>query len=468
MRRLPLFCLPLAALAACTVGPDHQRPTVAGDAAPWAGPAASGDVDLAWWRRLDDPLLSELIEAAATRNLDLREAEAALREARANRDAAAGRALPELSASGSAMRNQLSENGQLPVNDIPGFDRRFTLFDAGFDASWELDLWGGTRRAIQAADARAEAAQAARRDVLLQTVAEVARTYADLRGAQARLESATSEAQAEDGIARLTGQRERAGEASALELARADAAARTSRAALPGQEADIRAAAYRLALLTGRPPEALLDRLLVPAPLPATPEIVAAGLRSDLLRRRPDIVRAERELAAATADVGVATAELFPRVSLIGSIGQQARSVGGLDAGGSTRFSFGPQFSWPIFEGGRIRAQIRGADARADAAAIRYERAVLGAFADSETALNRYAAARRTRAESDLALARSRTALDLARQRYTAGEDGLIAFLDTESAHSGAQRAATDARVAEFAALVALNKALGGGFEETP
>src|SRR5690606_28992841 len=151
-------------------------------------------------------------------------------------------------------------------------------------------------------------------------------------------------------------------------------------------DADARAAAYRLALLTGQPPEALADRLLVRAPIPNGPAAVAAGLRSDLLRRRPDVARAERELAAATADVGVATAELFPRFSLLGSIGRQARNGGDLDAGGSTRFTVGPSLHWPIFAGGAIRANIRAAGARADAAAARYEQAVLTALSDSETA----------------------------------------------------------------------------------
>ena len=461
-RLLP--CLAVVALAGCTVGPNHVPPTVA-SAPEWSEPAAPGAVDTAWWRTLGDPVLTELIETAAHRNLDVREAEARLREARALRDAAVGGSLPEIGASASATRNRLSRNGQIPIGSIPGFDRNFSLYDAGLDASWEIDLWGHDRRTVEAAGARAEAAEEARRDTLLRIVAEVARDYAELRGAQARLASTRADAEAQGGIAGLVDQRYQAGEAARFDFARADAQAKTTAAAIPGIESDVRAAAYSLALLTGQPPEALAAKLLAPAPLPASPAKVAAGLRSDLLLRRPDIRRAERDLAAATADVGVATAELFPRFSLIGSIGQQAQSTGDLDLGGSTRFSIGPSLHWPIFSGGRVRAQLRAADARADAAAARYERAVLTALADSETAINRYAATQATRAAREGALAQSKVALDLAQQRYRAGEDDLVNLLDAQSAHSLAERQTADAAEAELTALTTLYKALGGGWQ---
>ena len=249
--------------------------------------------------------------------------EARLREARAQRDAAAGRALPQAEAVASASRAEVSQNGQLPVARIPGFQRRYSLFDAGFDASWEIDLWGGSRRTVEAASARAEAADQARRAVVISTVGEVVRSYAELRGAQARLASALAQSQARAQIARLSDQRFRAGESSRLDAARAQAQARNAAAAAPAIAAEVNAAAYRLALLTGRAPEALLARLSAPAPVPALPSVALVGLRSDLLRRRPDVMRAERELAAATADIGAATAELFPKLSLMAAAGQQ-------------------------------------------------------------------------------------------------------------------------------------------------
>ena len=451
-------------LAGCAAGPDYSPPPVT-VAPQWHSPVNSAPVDLAWWKRFNDPLLTELIEQANAGNLDVKQAEARLREARALQEAAAGGRQPQLNASASATRNQLSRNGQLPVANIPGFDRRFPLFDGGFDASWEIDLWGYARRTLEAAGARAEAASEARHAVMLQTAAEVARTYVQLRGAQARLASAQTDADAQDRIASLVGQRTDAGEAARFDLVRARGRARTTRSVLAGLDADVRDAAYRLALLTGRPPEALMERLATPSALPAPPDVLLAGLRSDLLRRRPDIRQAERELAAATADVGVATANLFPRLSLVGSIGQQARSGGDLASAGSTRFQIGPSLHWPVFAGGTLRAQVRAAKARADGAGARYEQAVLQALTDSEGALNRYAATRLARADRESAGALSRQALHLSTQRYRAGEDDLLVLLDAQSADSQAQRQSIDARVDELTAAISAYKALGGGWQ---
>ncbi|MDH0615400.1 MULTISPECIES: efflux transporter outer membrane subunit [unclassified Agrobacterium] len=464
--RHPPFPALLASLsvAACTVGPSYveSSPAVAPG---WISAANPHPIDEDWWRSFNDPQLVELVELAVTSNHDVREAEARLREARALRDVARGRAGPDAALSGAATANRVSENGQLPVANVPGFDPQFSLFDFGFDASWEIDLWGRTRRSIEAADARAEAIQEARRNVILQVIAEVVRSYVDLRGSQTRLLVARADANAQQAIASLVERRFRAGEASRFDFARADTQARAASVSLDGIEADARAAAYRLSLLTGQAPGATSLRLLSPGSLPVAPSQVTAGLPSELLRRRPDIRQAERELAAFTADVGVATADLFPRLSLIGSIGQQAQSAGDLASGASTRLQVGPSFHWPIFSMGRIRAQIRAADARADAAMIRYERSVTGALTDSETALNRYAAAQIMRRKAEGATTQAAAAVDLARQRYQAGEDDLTILLNAQSAYSAAERASLDARVGELMAVVALYKALGGGWE---
>jgi outer membrane protein TolC len=190
------------------------------------------------------------------------------------------------------------------------------------------------------------------------------------------------------------------------------------------------------------------------------------GLRSELLTRRPDIIATERQLAAATADVGVATAELFPRLSLLGSIGQQAQSPGDLIDSGSLHFQFGPSLHWPIFAAGSIRAKVRAADARADAAAARYEQAVLTALNESETAANRFVQAAETARRSTAARDAQRTALDLAEQRYRSGEDDLLAVLQARSAFEQADRAASDAGAQQTLQAVALYKALGGGWAE--
>ncbi|RKF18336.1 efflux transporter outer membrane subunit [Altericroceibacterium spongiae] len=468
LRILPYMLVPL--LAACTVGPDYERPSVAGETGHWTNPAADGPVNLEPWRNLGDPLLVDLVEQAVAANLDLKAADARLREARAGLDVAVGGRLPEAQVSGSATRQQLSENGQLPVNLFPGFDREFSLFDAGFDASWEVDLWGGQQREVEAARARLRAAAAEKQDVRLRVVAEVERAYAELRGAQADKASLTEDAQSYTTLADLLHQSYAMGEIARSGDADAQASARSAQAQIPGAQARITAAINALALLTGQPPEAVTQALSEPAPLPQVPGTISPGLRADILRRRPDVMAAESQLAAATAEVGVATAELFPKFSLLGSIGQQARSVDDLTSGGSTRFQIGPSLSWPIFSGGRIRAQIRAADARADGAAAQYEKAVLGALSDSETALNRYNAAVAAAQERTAASVQAETSFRLAQQRYSAGEDSRVQWMQAIVRRNQTARAASDARMQALQAHAALVKALGGGWseEDTP
>lgn len=461
--RNPLLALSSAVLLlGCTVGPDYHRPTVAGADNSWIAPVDTSTITSDPWRPLDDPVLTDLLQAAATHNLDLRAAQANLRESRAQRDAAAGQRLPELAATASATAEQLSANGELPVTEIPHFNRRFSLYDVGFDASWEIDLWGGTRRTVEGAQRRLEAAAAHEQDTLLQIEAEVVRTYAQLRASQASLTAARQDAEAQNGIAQLTHQRFKAGESSNLDDARTESQARATAAIVSGFDASLHAAAYELALLTGRPPESLTNLTLETVPVPLPPASVAVGLRSDVLRRRPDVRAAEADLAAATSDVGVETANLFPTVTLVGSAGQQARNSGDLAKSPSTYYNVGPSLRWPIFSGGTIRAQIRAANARTDAAAAQYEKAVLGALADSETAINRYVAARSSLEERQAARARSAAALEFAQQRYKAGDDDRIAVLQAESLYASADKAWVSAAQEALEDYAALIKALGG------
>lgn len=465
MRRLTVIVLPLLA-AACTVGPDYRRPATAGEDAAWLSPANSGDADLVPWAKLNDPALSDLIAQAIAANLDIVEAEARLREARAQGGITRAKGLPSATAKAAAQQTQTSLNGQFPAADIPFYDRNFSLFDAGFDASWEIDLWGGQRRAVEAARRQIDAARARATDVRLQTVAEVVRAYAQLRGNQAALATARANVRDAGETARLIRQRVKAGEAAGFDESRAEEQARTAAAALPGLEAEIRAAAFRLALLTGRPPEAVTSLIDTSVPLPALPDNIGVGTRADMLRRRPDIRAAEADLAAATANVGVETSNLYPKLSLTGSFSQQSRNPGDLVSGDSFGFAVGPRLSWAIFDAGRVRAQINAANARSDQAAARYIKAVLGALADSESAINRYAAAIATARERDAARAASRTSLDLARQRYKAGEDDLLAVLQAETAYSNADRAAAQGWQSALEAYATLIKALGGGWLE--
>jgi NodT family efflux transporter outer membrane factor (OMF) lipoprotein len=463
IRLLPLL-LAAAALSACTVGPQYQRPARLAPAPDWLEAGTPGAVDLAWWDRFGDPQLSALVARAVAGSPDLAEATARLDEARANRDAVNGGRLPSVSAKGSATENVLSENGQLPVGSIPGFERSFPLFDLGFDASWELDFWGRRSRQLEASSTRVEAAQFARRDVMLTLIAEIARAYIDLRAAQADGALAEAVAGADGELARLTRLRFEAGEASRLDLDRAESLARTSAAAVPDTRARAAAAAYRIAALVGAPPEQIAPALLAPAPLSDSPDAILVGLRSELLERRPDIRRAESELHAATADIGVATADLFPRFSLFGSVGQQARSPDDLVSAASTRLQIGPSFSWPIFSMGTIRAQIRAANARAAGAAARYEKAVVGALADSETAINRFLNARTAATEAAAALDRERAAFALAERRAARGEDDRLMLTRAREGLLAVQRRNDQAAAAKAQAAVALFKSLGGGW----
>jgi multidrug efflux system outer membrane protein len=452
------------ALAGCTVGPDYHRPAAPGAASAWVEPAAPGEVDVAWWERFGDPQLSALVRRAVTSSPDLAEARARLAEARASRDSASGGRLPSVTAKGSATENVFSENGQLPIGRLPGIPRTLSLFDIGFDASWEIDLWGRRTRQIEAAEARAEAAELSRRDVMLSLIAEIARDYLDLRAAQADAATAERVAASDAELARLTALRFDHGEANGIEAERATAAARASAAAIPDARARAAASAYRIAALVGAPPEEVAPGLTTPAPLPQSPDTILVGIRSDLLTRRPDVGRAERELAAATADIGIATADLFPRFSLLGGIGQQARSLGDLFSTTSTRAQIGPGFSWPIFNMGTTRAQIRAARARADGAAARYEKAVLGALSDSESAINRFLNARAAAVDAEASLERERAAFALAERRAAAGEDDRLTSLRARESLLAAQRRRDQAEAGKGQAAVALYKALGGGW----
>ncbi|WP_417614123.1 efflux transporter outer membrane subunit [Parasphingorhabdus sp.] len=453
--------------ASCTtVGPDYQSPKAAETVdSNWMEPAAIGVVDLQWWQQFGDPLLTRLVEQSMAHSPDIRVAEARLAEARANRDAVAGRRLPNVNASGSATENVLSENGLLPVDNIPGLARDYSLFDLGFDASWEIDLWGRNRRGLEGANARADAALEAKRDIQIALAGEVARSYFDLREAQATAASAKQRLASNQAFAQLTSLRFKAGEANRIEAEKAEAASKDSAAAMSNAEAASATAAYRIAALLGVAPEAIVPELRETKPIPASPETILAGVRTDLLARRPDIRKAERDMAAASADIGVATADLFPRFSLFGALGQQARSVGDLASTNSTRLSIGPSFSWPIFSAGRIHAQIRAADARSDAALATYEKAVNAALSDSESAINRFANAQAAAEAAKAALERETAAFVLAQRRVTAGEDDRLALERARLSLIAAANADDSAQSQQGRAAAALYKSLGGGWQ---
>ena len=475
MTRLsPAAALVLATLVtgACAVGPDYRRPD-AGTAVPdaYAGVAAAGATTAAaagdrWWQALGDPLLTALVESALRGAPDIAAAEAVVQQERALARVAGAGFYPQATLAAGADRNQLSRNSEnLSLIPIRPATTTFSDYQLGIDASWEIDLAGMTRREVEAAVARWESSAEERNDARAVVAAEVADAYADHGEAVARLQQAAASRDALLEIQRLTSLAAAAGDASDSDVDRAAADAVTAESALPPLEAQRQGAIFRLAALTGRTRQDLATALAAPRELPAAPPEVPVGLPSDLLRRRPDVRRAERDLAAATADVGSAVAAQYPRFALVGTLGLDSVHSGELVSAASRYWSLAPQLSVPLFAGGRLRANADAARAARDAALARYRSSVLGAVADTESALVRYAASRQRSA----ALASAARELDrharLEREREAAGDASMIESLAAARAAEDAAQSQTAAQAQLVRDYVALAKSLGGGWQ---
>jgi outer membrane protein, multidrug efflux system len=466
---LPLL---IAALAGCaTVGPDYQRGEVA---APdhWCEPVADSQAAAAtpvteWWHTFNDPELDSLIERAIRSNHDLRIAQARVREARAQYGVAEADGGPTVDAAGSAVREQASHHqpvlGSLPLP--PGIPFDNNVYQAGFDASWEIDVFGGTRREREAALAEVQAAEYGRRAALVTLLGEVARNYLDVRGSQRRLEIAEGNIAIQEQSLAISRERVAHGLTSDVDVELAATLLATTRAGIPPIESALRTSIHRLGILIGQPPGALLAELSVPAPIPAALPIVPIGLPSDLLLRRPDIQRAERAVAAVTARIGVARADLFPRFFLTGGAGFESISADDWFTKSSSMWSVGPSISWRIFDMGRVRANIKVMDARLEQAQAAYEQTILTAFEDVENALVAYAKEQvRHRSLTD-AVASSRASLVLANQLYVTGLKDSLTVLDAERSLLQSQDQLVQSERAVSADLIALYKALGGGWQ---
>lgn len=478
----------LAALVigGCTVGPDYTPPQTpmpesfssdpgSATTRPTTQPVA---VDR-WWTTFNDPRLDRLVADAIGANLDLRLAEARIREARAARGIVSADRWPTVNSGGTLRRSRSSENigfetdqfsgaaAGAPAGSVPdfGIGQARDLWQLGLDARWELDLFGRVRRSVEAADADIAATAEWRNGVLVSLQAEVALNYIELRGAQAELAITRKNLASQEDTAELMRVRQRAGLTGELDVVRAEAQVATTAALVPGQEARIRRAIHRLGVLTGRQPAALTEELLKDAPLPPSPAAVPVGLPSDLLRRRPDIRRAERQLAAATARIGVATAELFPRFSLTGGAGLQSDRGGNLASWESRYWSIAPGITWPIFDAGRIRAQVRVQNARQEQALVQYEQAVLAALEDVENAIVAYAADQRRRASLARAVQSNARAVELARDLHARGLVDFLNVLEAQRALLVAEDALVRAEASLAGDLIALFKAMGGGWE---
>jgi multidrug efflux system outer membrane protein len=460
---LSAVALLLALLASgCTVGPDYQQPQPTMPAA-WSSAAEDGisrePVDIVrWWDLFGDTQLQTLVAGSVSANKNLRLAEARVREARAQWRAAGAASWPAVGASGSYARASQSEN----VSSSKGEP---DLFQAGFDAGWEIDLFGGVRRAVESAKAQVEASEENRRDVLVTLVAEVATNYLALRGSQRRLAIALQNIRTQKDTVDLTRGRFEAGLGNKLAVVQSESLLASTEAKVPGIEASVRQAIHRLGVLLGLEPEALLGELLPPSDIPPAPPEVPVGLPSDLLRRRPDIRRAERQLAAATANIGVATADLFPRFSLNGLLGLQSTAASDLFTSQSRFWNFGPTVRWPVFDAGKVRAMIQIQTARQEEALAFYEKTVLDSLEEVESAMVVYA---KKRAASD-ALARAVDATsqsaDIAFELYQKGLVDFLNVLQSQQALYQVQDQFVQSQQDVSTLLVALFKALGGGWE---
>lgn len=453
----------LLALAGCTVGPDYVRPDTPAPAAFAEANAdhyASAQPASALWASFDDPVLGALIDRALAENRTLAQSAARLAEARALRGLETFALFPVVTAQASGDRSQPS--GRDPF--IPPDIGRTDTYRAGFDANWEIDLFGRARNARKAVRADEEAAAAALEAARQSVVAEVAQAYFNLRAEQERLrvQRRNVENLAEN-LALLELRRD-AGRGTELDVARSNALGLAIASRLPNTEAAVVRQEQRLAVLTAQPIDALREVLGPPAPLPAMPALVEIGTPEDWLRRRPDVRQAERELAAATARVGVAVSEFFPRLSLLGAGGWTAQSYGDLGESFAERWNFGPSLSWSFLDAGSVRQRVRASEARAAGALARYDEVVLLALEETENALAGYRAANRSAGALEMAVRRGRDATALARARFEAGAADTLVVLDAERTQLDLEDQYATAVAQRATALAALYKALAGDF----
>ena len=457
-------------LNGCAVGPNYHPPQTSAPAH-WSEPLAGGETNAPvaiteWWKTFHDSELDLLIERAVRSNLDLRIAQARVQEARAQYGIASADLWPTLDGSSWYSRQRQSKNqpllGSLPLTGVP-FENN--VYQTGFDASWEIDVFGGKRRAKEAAGAKVWASEFGQRDVLITLLGDVARNYVDLRGYQARLAIAQQNIEAQEKTLAITRDRFAQGLSSDLDVQQASTILASTRAEVPTLESSIQTAMHRLEILLGQPPGTWQTELSQASPIPVQPPQVPVGLPSELLLRRPDIRQAERQLAAATANIGVAKSDLFPKFFLTGSAGFESTSASDWFTGNSKFWSLGPTMQWRIFDAGRIRSNIKVQNARQEEALAKYEKTVLTAFEEVENGLVLYAKEQVRRRSLQDAAASSLKSLETANKLYTNGLADFLRVLDAERSLYQAQDALVQSDRAISANLISLYKSLGGGWE---
>ena len=459
---LALFML--SNMSGCAaVGPDYM-PMEIKSAEAWHSELASGLTDKTasptnlanWWKTLNDPILSSLMDRAVANNLDLKEARARVRESRARRGISRAALFPAIDASGSVTksRNSGSNGGGSETN----------LYAADFDAGWELDVFGGLRRSIEASDADLQASAEDLNNVLISLLAEVALNYVDTRTYQTRLVVANANLDAQQETYQLIQARVQAGLSDELTLQQARYNLENTRSQIPTLRTGLEEAKNRLAVLLGQTPGAIHAELKERKPIPVTPLEVAVGVPANTLRHRPDIRMAERELAAQTARVGVATADLYPKFTLIGSIGLESLSSGDFLTAASHIWRIGPSFSWNIFDAGAIRQNIQVQSALQEQALIQYEATILGALEEVENALIAYVEEQQRRKTLKAGKNAAQQATQLARDQYQAGLVDFSDVLDAQRSLLSFEDELAQSDGAVTSNLVRLYKALGGGW----
>jgi NodT family efflux transporter outer membrane factor (OMF) lipoprotein len=490
-------------LAGCSVGPDFTQPD-AKLPTMWnsnKGHAKTntpsqtvlGPINAAWWTSFNDPELVALENRVANSNLDLKLASLRLAESRSERSITAADRYPTVDGNASATRERASANGVMGLagelsqagdaatiangtgTGVAAISTKgngsslapFNIFQAGFDSSWELDLWGRVRREVEAADASVTAQEDARRDLLMSTMAEVARDYIQLRGTQTDYAITLDNLHAAKDIERVTRERYTNGLASELDVVQASSQVTAESALLPqlGQQAD--ETINRLSFLLGEEPGALRVELETTKPIPPTPPTVPVGIPSDLARRRPDIREAEATLHQATAEIGVAKADFYPSITLSGSASIQSMQFSQLGNWSSRQFAIGPSISLPIFEGGRLKSTLNLRKEQQQEAAVTYQRTVLSAWHEIDNALTAYSSQQLSHDQLQATVNDDQKALRLAQAQYTAGTGSFLQVLDAERSLLSAQQALTDNTTQISTTLVSLYKALGGGWEST-
>lgn len=471
--------------AGCAVGPNYQTPEndVADTWVTESEVASSDEPLIEWWKVFDDSLLNKYIQCAAQYNQDVLTATSNILQARALRQIAASSFFPMIGADVNATKTYFSKNGPLfaigpSTGSLPGtvspatglpFNAQIpqmqSLYNALFDATWEIDLFGKTRRTVEAADAVIGQTIEQRSDVLLSVMAEIARNYVELRSFQEQYRLVEENIGILEKKAVLIHKQFETGLVSRLDDENSQAALASEKALLPTIEAQIHQNIYTISVLTGAVPENLVEELITPQPLPSAPETVAVGLRSDLLRRRPDIRKVERALAAATAQEGVAVAAFFPTITLLGDGGLQSLALKNLFNLQSRTWAIGGDINMPIFEGGRLRGNLKAKRAETAATAHTYQQTILNALEEAESAIVAFTQDLKTCKERKEAVDHTKTLVDLSRQRNSKGLISLLNLLDVERQLNESEQSLLTSDTSKLVDLITLYKALGGGWE---